>query len=182
MPRMRPQIFKSLMLLAVVSILTAACAIDPTRETNTQKILEKANEKVIKKSSNQKVFQYSYDSVWRAAQLSLKYPISLNNMDNGVIETEWIKAIDGFLSPISTQDPSSGVRYKITMNLVKGKLDGNESVRVTIYKKIEKQRDFFSEPETLPSDGLEEMTLFYRMEREVLVDEGIKKAAAGSNN
>lgn len=134
-------------------------------------------EKIVAKNPNQKIYLYPYDSVWRAAQLSLKYPIAVNNMDNGTLETEYIKAIDGFTSPIETQLPSAGIKYKLTFTIVKGKLDNKDSVRVTINKTIEKQRDFFSDIEFLESDGLEEKTLFYRMEREIIIEEAIKRAA-----
>jgi hypothetical protein len=102
-------------------------------------------------------------------------------MDNGTLETEWIKAIDGFQTPTAEKEPSSGVRYKIVLTLVKGRLDGKESVRITMNKKVEKQRDFFSDPEQIESDGLEEKILFYRIEREVVIDEGLKKATASHN-
>lgn len=136
-----------------------------------------SNRKLKSKLINLKVFYASYDNVWRAAQLALKYPVAVNNMDNGLLETDFIKADDGFIPPSDSKIPSSGIRYKITMILVKGKVDGRESVRVTINKLIEKKRDFFADAETLPTDGLEEMVLFYRMERELTIDEALKKAA-----
>jgi hypothetical protein len=136
----------------------------------------KPADRIIQKSVYQKIFVFPYDSVWRAAQLSLHYPIAVNNMDNGVLETDWIRGVDGFIAPEVTRDPSSGIRYKLTLALVKGKLDNKESVRVTIVKRMERQRDFFSEPEEIQSDGLEEKVIFYRIERELLIDEAIKKA------
>lgn len=138
---------------------------------------EKPNDKIIIHSANQRVYAYPYDSVWRACQLALKYPIAINNMDNGLLETDWIKAADGYQPPDATKEPSAGLKYKISMSLVKGKLDNKESVRATLSKKIEKQRDFFAEPEPVDSDGLEEKIIFYRIEREILIDEGLKKAA-----
>jgi hypothetical protein len=131
--------------------------------------------------SFQKIFYFPYDNVWRAAQLSLKYPIAINNMDHGVLETDFIKADDGFIAPVEEKIPSSGIRYKITLTLAKGKTEGRESVRVTINKYLEKKRDFFSEAEVLPTDGLEEKVIFYRMERELIIDEALKKAARGAN-
>jgi len=133
----------------------------------------------LKKNSLLKVLPYSYESVWRAAQLTLKYPIAVNNMENGILETEWIRGVDGFLPPKATIEPSAGMKYKITLNMVKGKLDGRNSVRVTITKKIERQKDFFSDVETLTSDGYEEKVIAYRIEREILIEEALKKAAAG---
>lgn len=129
------------------------------------------------KFSNLKIFYASYDNVWRAAQLALKYPVSVNNMDNGILETDYIKADDGFMSPDDPKQLSSGIRYKITMILARGKVEGRESVRVTINKAIEKKRDFFADPESLPTDGLEEKVIFYRMERELTIDEALKRAA-----
>lgn len=136
---------------------------------------------VEQKKNTQKVFPFNYEAVWRAAQISLKYPIAVNNMDNGVLETEWIRGVDGFIPPHTQRDPSSGIRYKISINMVKGKLDSSPSVRVSIFKKMERQRDFFSEVENLTSDGLEEKILLYRMEREILIDEALKKAASEKN-
>ena len=134
------------------------------------------SDKLVQKSSFQKLFYYSYDSVWRATQLALRYPISINNMDNGVLETEWIRGVDGFTPVQEAKDPSPGVRYKLSFTLVKGKVDRRDTVRITIRKKIEKQRDFFSEPESIETDGAEEKVLFYRIERELIIDEALKKA------
>lgn len=161
----RQKVLRSFFFAAVLFL--GACALEP---------LPSKKEKIIRKFNNQKVFYFSYDSVWRASQLALKYPIAINNMDNGVLETDFIKADDGFLAPASSHMPSSGIRYKITLVLVKGKVDGKESVRVTVGKVIEKKRDFFSDPESLVSDGLEEMVIFYRIERELVIDEALKKA------
>ncbi len=128
-----------------------------------------------------KVLYSPFELVWRAAQLSVKYPIAVNNMDNGILETEWIKGIDGFVSPLNPGSPAAGYRYKLAVNMVKGRVDSKPSVRVTIRKKIEKQKDFFSDVETLSSDGLEEKIMLYRIEREIVIDEAIKKFAKTTN-
>jgi uncharacterized lipoprotein len=148
-------------------LFLVACASDP---------VPTRSDKVVQKYSFQKIFFYSYDSVWRAAQLALKYPISVNNMDNGILETDWIRGVDGFVPAHLAKEPSPGVRYKIQLALVKGKTDRRDSVRVTILKRIEKQRDFFSEPEPIETDGSEEKIIFYRMERELVIEEALKKA------
>jgi hypothetical protein len=154
-------------------LMLAACATSPPAS--------KSKTKNLPRPIYQKVFYFPYDNVWRAAQLALKYPISVNNMDHGILETDSIKADDGFAPPGGERSPSSGVRYKISMILAKGKVEGREGIRVTINKNIEKKRDFFSEAEVLPTDGLEEKVIFYRMERELIIDEALKKAAKASN-
>lgn len=128
------------------------------------------------KITKQRVFFANYDSVWRAAHSVIKYPIAQENQDTGMIETEYIKGVDGWLPPDMDKAPSSGIRYKLIFTFAKGSADGRESVRVTIDKKMQIMRDFFSEPESMESDGLEEKILFYRIEREILINEALKRA------
>ncbi|MFS4460730.1 hypothetical protein [Bdellovibrio sp. HCB2-146] len=127
--------------------------------------------------NKQRVFFAGYDNVWRAAHAVIKYPIAQENQDTGIIETEYIKGIDGWLPPNVDRAPSSGIRYKLILNFAKGKTEGRESTRVSIEKKTEILRDFFSEPETIDTDGLEEKIIFYRIERELIIQDALKRAA-----
>lgn len=160
----------------VLGLLSFVCLFSLAGCQSAEPVINR-KDKLLRKVSNQKIFYARYDSVWRAAQLSLKYPVAINNMDNGVLETDYIKAVDGYSPPHENKVPSSGVRYKITLILVKGKVDGRESVRVTVGKVTEKKRDFFSDPEAMPTDGLEESVILYRIERELQIEEALKKAA-----
>lgn len=133
--------------------------------------------KAIEKSVYSRVYFASYESVWRAAQLALKYPISKNNMDTGNLETDWVRALEGFAAPGSNRIPSSGIRYKITLSMVKGFANNRESVRITLRKNLERQRDFFADPEPLLSDGFEEQVILYRIERELIIQDALRKIA-----
>lgn len=128
-----------------------------------------------KKASMQRIFFAPVDTVWAVAHKVVKYAIATENQDSGLIETEYVKGVDGWLPPNVKKAPSAGLRYKIVMILAKGKTDGREATRVTLEKRIEMQPDFFAEPELVESDGLEESVIFYRMERELLIEEGLKK-------
>ena len=130
----------------------------------------------LKPSTLQRIYFAPFDRVWRASHAVLKYPIANENPDAGHIETEFVKGLDGFLPPEKTKPPSAGMRYKLVLNFAKGRTDGRESTRLTIEKKIEVLRDFFSEPESVYTDGLEEKVLFYRIERELVIFEALKKA------
>ena len=155
----------SFVIISSLSLLAGGCVSAPEKP-----------EEVVRKQTRQKVYLSPYDEVWRAAHTVLKYPIVNENQDTGIIETDYIKAQDGF-NPPDAPPPSTGLRYKITMIFAKGKSQGQESVRVTIDKKMEKLRDFFSDAENISSDGLEEKVLFYRIERELLISKGLRKAA-----
>ncbi len=161
MPNLKKQ--KPLVLISLIASVLIGCA------SSTPPMLKE-------KTNYQKIFRFPYESVWRAAQLTLRYPISINNMDTGVLETEWVKQMDGFRPPAQTGPMSSGVRFRIRLLVVQGEINGNPSVKVTAIKSQERLRDFFSEPENLKSDGLEEQLIFYRIERELIIDEALKKA------
>lgn len=143
-------------------------------------LLEKQPEsidKIIQKSSNQKIFFANYDLVWKAAHTAIKYTIASENQDFGVIETDYVKSVDGWLPPEKTKPDYKSARYKLIFTFAKGKTDGRDSTRITIEKKIEVFRDFVSETQIIPSDGLEEMALFYRIEREIVISQALKRAA-----
>lgn len=132
-------------------------------------------EEVLRKNENSKIYFYPYDKVWKAAQLVVKYPLVVSNMDTGVIETDIIKGADGFVPPQSKGN-SSGLRYIIRLQLIKGKTLKKDSVKVVITKQVQLVRDFFAAPENIESDGIEERVLFYRIEREIAIQDGIDKS------
>lgn len=135
-------------------------------------------DKIIEKASKQKIFFASYDLVWKAAHSAIKYTIANENQDYGVIETDFIKAVDGWLPPDQTKPQYKSARYKLIFSFAKGNTGGRESTRITIEKKIEVFRDFISETQIVQSDGLEEQSIFYRIEREIVIANALKKAAA----
>lgn len=135
-----------------------------------------AGEQLAARATRQRIFFASYDEVWRSIHTALKYTIATENPDTGVIETEYIKGVDGWVPPGQKRSTSAGARYKIFIILAKGRTEGRESTRVTIEKRGEILKDFFSEPTPVASDGLEEAVLFYRIERELIIAEALKRA------
>lgn len=139
-------------------------------------------EAIIERSSQQRIFYAPYDEVWKAAHSVIKYTIAAENQDFGVIETDYIKAVDGWLPPFRTRAQFPSSRYKIVMSFARGKKsEAQENVRVTIEKKIEVFKDFISEVKIVGSDGLEEKAIFYRIERELIIAKALKKASENPN-
>lgn len=155
------------LLIPFLSFALCSCAIFEPHASKT--VIER-------RSTPQRIYYSNFDQVWRAAHTVIRYTIANENQETGYLETEYIKGVDGWLPPENDKKPSAGLRYKLFVSFAKGKTDGRDSTRVTIEKKIEVLRDFFSEPETMVSDGLEEKILFYRFERELLISEALKKA------
>jgi hypothetical protein len=119
----------------------------------------------------------SYDEVWRAMQKAFSnYPIQVNNLDQGILETDIIKGAQIWNPPFIKNPKLTNYRYTINVRVIKGKTQGQESVRLIVTKKINLQRDFFSNDEELQSDGFEELSLLYRVERELQIERSLRKA------
>ncbi len=163
-----PLILKKSFLTGCVLLLLSGSALFGCATQNTGAL--------VKKIAPSKVYISDYDSVWRAAHTVLKYTIAFENQETGRLETEYIRAIDGFVPPENQSAPGFGQKYKIIMQFTKGKVNNKDSVRVTIEKQIENQRDFFSEADSVSSSGLEENVMFYRIARELSIFRALKKA------
>ncbi len=129
----------------------------------------------------QRVFQFNYDRVWKAAQKAMvRYSLAINNIDKGILETDMIKGEDTWMPPYVLKRPSSGLQYRVSLRVTKGKSENHPATRVTVIKKPELFRDFFSESEKIPSDGLEELVILYRIDRELLIEDALTKAQKGA--
>ncbi|AZZ37389.1 hypothetical protein CIK05_11495 [Bdellovibrio sp. qaytius] len=163
-----------LLSLLITAFLLSGCG--------SQTLQSESPEAIIERASQQKIFYAPYDEVWKAAHSIIKYTIAAENQDFGVIETDYIKAVDGWLPPFRTKPQYPSSRYKLVISFARGKKgEVQETVRVTIEKKIEVFKDFISEVKTVNSDGFEEKTIFYRIERELVIAKAIKKASENPN-
>lgn len=123
----------------------------------------------------EKKMRASFDEVWRAAQQAvITYPLKVNNMEQGVIQTTLLRSHTYFKPPHLGKKHASGYRYDLSLNLLK---ESPNETTVSIHKNLQVYRDFISKPEDLTSDGLEEAMLLYRIEREIEIDRAIAKSA-----
>jgi hypothetical protein len=116
-------------------------------------------------------FTANFEVVWRAAQRALQaYPMRINNMDTGIIETETIRGYKAWMPPYEAAGASGGFAYYLSIHLIKGSAEAHETVKVSILKSAQLNSDFFAEPKNLASDGLEERTILYRIGRELAIE------------
>ncbi len=115
-----------------------------------------------------KNIQASYDTIWKASLQTMgKYPLKTYDQEIGVIETDYIRGDNVWIPPYKKKYIPGGYRYKLNLKLIKVKSRTENYVRVVVLKQPEIQRDFFSTPEKIQTDGLEELSILYRIEREV---------------
>lgn len=130
-------------------------------------------------SVSQRVFFGEASEVDNAIRSALKkYPVQIDNLENGIYETDYLKGDRMFRAPSNEPQRSNhtGLRYKINVQCIRGKVDGKQATRILLKKVLEKQRDFFADAEALPTDGVEENVILYRISRELSLSRAIKKS------
>lgn len=152
-----------LSLVLIFSLLSTACSITPKKSSNYY-------------GPREQVYYANFEEVWRSVNLVLQsYPIRISNMDQGIIETDQIRGYRVWTPPHKPNDTSGGLAYRLVLHVIRGHYDGRNAIRVTILKDKSLQKDFFSEAENQPSDGLEEKSLLYRIGREIQIERALEK-------
>lgn len=157
-------------LLVLVSL--SACT------TATERLEERRNTS----GPYSRVFYANYEDVEIALKQSMiRYPQKVDNTEAGIFETDFIKGEARFRSPLEPGPLSPGYRYRLLVRLVRGRSEDKPAIKVQITKRAEILRDFFSEPITQKSDGLEEQVILYRIGRELQLARAIAKANEKAN-
>lgn len=129
----------------------------------------------------EEVFFAGFDEVWRATNIVLQsYPLRLSNMDEGLLETDDIKGYRAWTPPFPYKKPA-GTSYRISIRVVRGTSGNSPATKVIILKDTKVQRDFFSDVKQVPSDGLEEKSLLYRIKREIQIERALAQAQKMKN-
>lgn len=169
----RAQLRGKISFLAISLLLSlSACT------TATQRLEERKNSS----GPYSRVFYANYEDVEIALKQSMiRYPQKVDNTEAGIFETDFIKGEARFRSPLEPGPLSPGYRYRLLVRLVRGRSEDKPAIKVQITKRAEILRDFFSEPVTQKSDGLEEQVILYRIGRELQLARAIAKANDKAN-
>jgi hypothetical protein len=143
---------------------------------------EKLEERKSSGGPYSRVFYANYEDVEIALKQSMiRYPQKVDNTEAGIFETDYIKGEARFRGPHESGAFSPGYRYRILVRLVRGRSEDKPAIKVQVTKRPEVLRDFFSEPVSQRSDGLEEQVILYRIGRELQLARAIGKANDKAN-
>ena len=130
----------------------------------------------------EQVYYANFEEVWRSVNLVLQpYPLRVSNMDQGMLETDEIRGYRVWAPPYKKESAASGETYRITIRVIKGGMNNKAATKVTVVKDTQLRTDFFSDAKTMPSDGLEEKSILYRIGREVQIERALAKAQKRQN-
>ena len=164
-----PLIYKALLLLSFLSL--SACA-----------LFEERTGPPTFYGPREQVYYATFDEVWRSVNVVLQpYPLRVSNVDQGLLETDVVRGQRIFGPPYKSEIASNGESYNLSIRVIKGNLETRPATKVTIVRDTQLQRDFFSDPKTLPSDGMEEKVILYRIAREIQIERALTKAQKSIN-
>lgn len=123
-----------------------------------------------------KTFYGVYAEVWTAVGKAMgNYRTTVMDREAGYIETVEKPFDEGWKSPNVDTIPPSGRRYRLIVRILRGEDKGRKAISVSVKKVIQNRVDFFSQDKEEPSDGLEEQSILYRVEREYKIARGLEK-------
>ena len=126
-----------------------------------------------------RLFNGNFDEVWTSALKALNdYPLKLSNKDAGKIQSEIVNGPynDLLFTHPETLELPERFRYSIRLNFAKLATEERQPVtRVRIIKELEKFNDFYTGWANLPSDGIEERVLLYRIEHILQMEKTLAK-------
>ena len=155
-------------MLEVLVVMTMATAI----ATGARMPQAQAKELVYSKQPHMQVYTAKLSDVWRALQkVMADYPLNTNSIDQALMETNDLSYRQHWPAFYNLEAKKSQQGdYRLKIQVVKAPAPAKNKVQVWIKKSVFKKTDFFSGPKALPSDGMEELALFYRLEREIYLN------------
>jgi len=120
----------------------------------------------------QRIYFSDQETVWQGVIEALKsYPIDISNRETGVVQTRWKdNTAEANLSDNFGGSPvylKAQFRYRV--NIVEGAYQGRPAIRVSVRKEQLVNQDALDGWRRVPSNGVEERTLLYRLGRIVLM-------------
>ena len=113
-----------------------------------------------------KIFITEYSTAWEASVDALKAsPMEVVNRENGTLQTKWIDntAERNLIDSAGSVSPYSKAQYRFRVSIAKGNLEGKNSVRMSVQKEQQIQRDVLEGWRNQETDGIQENSLLYRV-------------------
>lgn len=125
-----------------------------------------------------RVYRATYAQAWQAViEIMKKYDLPTSDQQSGIIKTAWIdNTLElNFADSFDKSDMVKAAKFKIIVNVIKGYRGGGEVSKVTIFKRQLVEPDFLQGWKEIPSDGIMEQTLLYRLEMVLKRDKKLRQ-------
>ena len=124
-----------------------------------------------------RVFEADYNETWIAVRDVFKrFEISSTNPESGKIKTRWMDNTlqVNFTDSFGSSDAVKAAQVKYWVNVAEGYSYGKKVTKVTIFKRQQIENDFLQGWKEVPTDGIEEKTLLYRISRVIEINQKLR--------
>ncbi|MCY4644406.1 MAG: hypothetical protein OXB88_07290 [Bacteriovoracales bacterium] len=120
-----------------------------------------------------RLYEATYDEVWQATLFVVK-KFDLANWDQtkGSIKTRWMDNTKSynFSNVFGFKRHARSAQFQLRVNISKGFRNGREVATVSLYKRQLVEQDALQGTKEVPSDGIEEKTILYRIGRKLKIE------------
>lgn len=113
-----------------------------------------------------KIYKADFTQTWQAViQVMKRFDIEISNREAGKIVTRWMdNTLEvNFTDSFASSEAVKAAERKITINVAEGYSYGAKVTKVTIYKRQKVEQDFLQGWREIPTDGILEKTILYRI-------------------
>jgi hypothetical protein len=125
-----------------------------------------------------KIFLTDFNFAWQAVLDSIRsYRLDITNREGGVVQTRWTDntAEKNFVDSFGGADSYLKAQFRVRIIVSKGFYNGKPSTKVTVQKEQMIQRDVLEGWKPVPTDGIDENTLLYRIGRLIQIKLTLQK-------
>jgi len=112
------------------------------------------------------IYRADFNLTWEAVlQVMKKFDVAFQNQEAGKLKTRWMDNTlqVNFNDSFGSNDAVKSAEFKLLVNVAEGFSYGKKVTKVTIYKRQRVERDFLQGWKEVPTDGIQEKTLLYRI-------------------
>ncbi len=123
-----------------------------------------------------KVFVTDPNTAWQATLEALKsFRLDVSDRESGFIQTRWADNTSerNLVDSFGAADVYLKAQFRFRINLDRGRFAGTESIKITVQREQVVQRDVLEGWRPVETDGIEERTLLYRLERLISIRDRI---------
>lgn len=113
-----------------------------------------------------KVFKADFNQTWQAVlQVMQRFDVAFQNQEAGKIKTRWMdNTLEvNFADSFGSNDKVKAAEFNLLINVAEGFSYGRKVSKVTVYKRQRVENDFLQGWKEVPTDGIQEKTLLYRI-------------------
>ena len=112
------------------------------------------------------IYTADFNQTWQAViQVMKRFDVAFSNQEAGKIKTRWMDNTlqINFTDSFGSTDKIKAAEFKLLVNVSEGFSYGRKVTKVTIYKRQRVENDFLQGWKEIPTDGIQEKTLLYRV-------------------